>query len=46
MSTEEQQIQGSKAELPSLCFLNLSTHFDVWVTVWVNRLTHTVSGKK
>ena len=41
---------GRKAELPALCFLNLSTHFYVWVTVWVRRLTHilthTVSAKK
>ena len=35
VSTKEQKIQGRKAELPALCFLNLSTHFDVWVTVWV-----------
>ena len=46
MSTKEEKIQGRKAELPALCFLNLSTHFDVSVTVWVTRLTHTVSGKK
>ena len=50
MSTKEQKIQGRKAELPALCFLNLSTHFYVWVTVWVRRLTHilthTVSAKK
>ena len=50
MSTKEQKIQGRKAELPALCFLNLSAHFYVWVTVWVRRLTHilthTVSAKK
>ena len=50
MSTKEQKIQGRKAELPALCFLNLSTHFYVWVTVWVRRLTHilthTVSAEK
>ena len=50
MSTKEQKIQGRKSELPALCFLNLSAHFYVWVTVWVNRLTHilthTVSAKK
>ena len=50
MSTKEQKIQGRKAELPALCFLNLSTHFYVWVTVWVRRLTHilthTVSALK
>ena len=50
MSTKEQKIQGRKAELPALCFLNLSTHFYVWVTVWVRRLTHilthTVLAKK
>ena len=50
MSTKEQKIQGRKAELPALCFLNLSTHFYVWVTVWGRRLTHilthTVSAKK
>ena len=40
MSTKEQKIQGRKAELPALCFLNLSTHFYVWVTVWVRLLTH------
>ena len=40
MSTKEQKIQGRKAELPALCFLNLSAHFYVWVTVWVRRLTH------
>ena len=40
MSTKEQKIQGRKAELPALCFLNLSTHFYVWVTVWVRQLTH------
>ena len=31
MSTKEQKIQGRKAELPALCFLNLSAHFYVWV---------------
>ena len=50
MSTKEQKIQGRKAELPVLCFLNLSAHFYVWVTVWVSRLTHilthTVSAEK
>ena len=50
MSTKEQKIQGRKSELPALCFLNLSAHFYVWVTVWVRRLTHilthTVSGEK
>ena len=50
MSTKEQKIQGRKAELPALCFLNLSAHFYVWVTVWVRQLTHilthTVSAKK
>ena len=50
MSTKEQKIQGRKAKLPVLCFLNLSAHFYVWVTVWVSRLTHilthTVSAKK
>ena len=50
MSTKEQKIQGRKSELPALCFLNLSAHFYVWVTVWVRRLTHilthTVSAKK
>ena len=50
MSTKEQKIQGRKAELPALCFLNLSAHFYVWVTVWVRRLTHilthTVSAEK
>ena len=40
MSTKEQKIQGRKAELPALCFLNLSAHFYVRVTVWVRRLTH------
>ena len=40
MSTKEQKIQGRKAELPALCFLNLSAHFYVWVTVWVRQLTH------
>ena len=40
MSTKEQKIQGRKTELPALCFLNLSAHFYVWVTVWVRRLTH------
>ena len=50
MSTKEQKIQGRKAKPPVLCFLNLSAHFYVWVTVWVRRLTHilthTVSGEK
>ena len=50
MSTKEQKIQDRKAKLPVLCFLNLSAHFYVWVTVWVRRLTHilthTVSGEK
>ena len=50
VSTKEEKIQGRKAELPALCFLNLSTHFYVWVPAWVRRLTHilthTVSGKK
>ena len=50
MSTKEQKIQGRKAELPALCFLNLSAHFCVWVTVWVRQLTHilthTVSAEK
>ena len=50
MSTKEQKIQGRKSELPALCFLNLSAHFYVWVTVWVRRLTHiltrTVSAEK
>ena len=40
MSTKEQKIHGRKAKLPVLCFLNLSAHFYVWVTVWVRRLTH------
>ena len=40
MSTKEQKIQGRKFRLPALCFLNLSAHFYVWVTVWVRRLTH------
>ena len=50
MSTKEQKIQGRKAKLPALCFLNLSAHFYVWVTVWVRQLTHilthTVSVEK
>ena len=50
MSTKEQKIQGRKFRLPALCFLNLSAHFYVWVTVWVRQLTHilthTVSAKK
>ena len=50
MSTKEQKIQGRKFRLPALCFLNLSAHFYVWVTVWVwqltHILTHTVSIKK
>ena len=37
MSTKEQKIQGRKAELPALCFLNLSAHFYVRVTVWVKQ---------
>jgi hypothetical protein len=40
VSTKEQKIHGRKAKLPVLCFLNLSAHFYVWVTVWVRRLTH------
>ena len=40
VSTKEEKIQGRKAELPALCFLNLSAHFYVRVTVWVRRLTH------
>ena len=40
MSTKEQKIHGRKAKLPVLCFLNLSAHFYVWVTVWVRQLTH------
>ena len=50
VSTKEQKIQGRKAKLPVLCFLNLSAHFYVWVTVWVRQLTHilthTVSVEK
>ena len=46
MSTKEQKIQGRKAELPALCFLNLSTHFYVWVRRLTHILTHTVSAEK
>ena len=50
MSTKGQKIQGRKSELPALCFLILSAHFYVWVSVWVRRLTHilthTVSAEK
>ena len=40
MSTKEQKIHGRKAKLPVLCFLNLSAHFYVWVTVWVRQLPY------
>ena len=40
VKAENDKNTGEETELPLRCSLNLSTHFVVWVTVWVRRLTH------